>query len=51
MWTAAWGERKAETGIDADRGTNVRDPGEAGETSADSDSKVAQSYKSRLYFI
>lgn len=40
MWAAAWGERKAETGINANWGTNPRTPGKAGATSAGSDSKV-----------
>lgn len=38
--TAVWGEWEAETGIDANRGTDPRSPGKAGTTCAGSDSKV-----------
>lgn len=40
VWTAARSERKAETGVDADRGTDLRAPGKAGPASAGSDPKV-----------
>lgn len=49
VWAAAWGEREAEAGINADRRTNPGAPGETGATSAGSHSKVAESHHFIFY--